>query len=150
MRPFRIAVPEAEAARYAFGYRENQAVRVNPGVLDAEAYGAKSTVTDMTHFLAAHLGTAPIAPDLAAALARTRVAAYDTASYAQGLIWEEYDWPVDPAALETGNGSAMALEPQPMTPRATPLTEAGFLNRTNTASSPPRVSGTIVCPPSMR
>ncbi|SDL43215.1 serine hydrolase [Paracoccus chinensis] len=68
-----IDVPEAEMGRYAFGYSrtDDTPVRVNPGLLDAEAYGIKSSVTDMTRFLDAHLGNLALADGMTAALART-------------------------------------------------------------------------------
>lgn len=123
------AVPEAAQGRYAFGYSRNddRPIRVNPGFLDAEAYGIRSSVTDMLRFLDAHLDERAVAPDLAAALARTRVAAFDTAYFAQAMIWEGYPWPVDPAQLAAGNGPDMAMKPQPMTPRAPVMLDGSVL-----------------------
>ena len=41
---------------YAFGYnQENQPIRVNPGPLDAPAYGVKSTLPDMLSFINANI-----------------------------------------------------------------------------------------------
>jgi beta-lactamase class C len=43
-----IRVPAGAQADYAWGYNQaNKAVRVNPGVFDAEAYGVKSSAADM-------------------------------------------------------------------------------------------------------
>ena len=43
-----IKVPNEKMADYAFGYNAaGEAIRVNPGILDAEAYGIKSTISDM-------------------------------------------------------------------------------------------------------
>lgn len=112
-----VDVPDAEMARYAFGYSrtDDSPIRVNPGMLDAEAYGIKSSVTDMTRFLDAHLGNLTLEGEITAALARTRRSDYDTAHYAQAMIWEGYPWPVDAAALAAGNSPDMAMSPQPMT-----------------------------------
>ncbi|MDB6452714.1 class C beta-lactamase [Falsirhodobacter sp. 20TX0035] len=125
-----VTVPEEAMDRYAFGYsRTGAPVRVNPGMLDAEAYGIRSTVTDMTRFLDAHLGNLDLPEPVDAALARTRVAGYDTAHFAQGMIWEGYPWPVDPAQLAAGNAPEMALTPQPLT-RHDPQALQGLLNKT--------------------
>lgn len=128
-----IDVPEAEMARYAFGYSrtDDSPVRVNPGMLDAEAYGIKSSVTDMTRFLDAHLGNLSLEGETRAALARTRLSEYETAHYAQAMIWEGYSWPVDASELAAGNSSDMAMSPQPMTKVDTrQLDGSVFLNKT--------------------
>ena len=111
-----IDVPEAAMGRYAFGYSrtDDSPVRVNPGMLDAEAYGIKSSVTDMTRFLDAHLGNLALADEMTAALARTRVSEFETAHYAQAMIWEGYPWPVDASKLGAGNSAEMAMTPQPV------------------------------------
>jgi beta-lactamase class C len=128
-----VRVPESRMADYAMGTtRDGRPTRMNPGFLVEEAYGVKSTVLDMTRFLAEQLGTVKIDPGLAAALARTRTAYADTAYYAQAMIWEGYPWPVERATLEAGNSLDMALKPQPITPRTPPAVPAGdmFWNKT--------------------
>lgn len=128
-----INVPEAAMERYAFGYArtDDSPVRVNPGMLDAEAYGIKSTVTDMTRFLDAHLGNLALGDEMTAALARTRLSEFETAHYAQAMIWEGYPWPLEAGELAAGNSADMAMTPQPVThhaPRA--LDGEVFLNKT--------------------
>ena len=128
-----VRVPEARMADYAMGTtRDGRPARVNPAFLGEEAYGVKSTVIDMTRFLAEELGTVTVDPGLAAALARTRTAYADTAYYAQAMIWEGYAWPVERATLEAGNSLDMALKPQPITPRTPPAVPEGamFWNKT--------------------
>lgn len=131
-----IDVPDRRMADYAFGHTrdDGQPVRVAPGLLDAEAYGIKSSVTDMTRFLAAHLGDPSPGAQIAAALARTRVAGFETAHYAQAMIWEGYPWPVGDARLEVGNATDMALSPQPMTP-VVPRTLEGAVLLTKTGAT---------------
>ncbi|CAM3063284.1 class C beta-lactamase [Paracoccus nototheniae] len=128
-----VTVPDHATDRYALGYRvdDDSPVRVNPGLLDAEAYGIKSSVADMTRFLEAHLGDPDLPDEMTKALAKTRVARHDSAHFAQGLVWEAYPWPVDPARLAAGNAPPMALEPQPVTPHD-PVALAGpvLLNKT--------------------
>ncbi|WP_435165181.1 class C beta-lactamase [Falsirhodobacter sp. 1013] len=127
-----VTVPDDAMGRYAFGYSKTGApIRVSPGMLDTEAYGLKSSVTDMTRFLDAHLGNLDLAEEMEAALSRTRLSEYDTAHFAQAMIWEGYPWPVDPAQLAAGNAPDMVMKPQPVTrhdPRA--LEGAVFLNKT--------------------
>ena len=132
-----VRVPEERMADYAMGTnRDGRPTRMNSGFLVEEAYGIRSTVIDITRFLAAELGTVSVDPSLATALARTRTAYADTAWYAQAMIWEGYAWPVDPAALEAGNSLDMALKPQPMTPRTPPAEPQGdmFWNKTGSTS----------------
>lgn len=128
-----VDVPDAAMGRYAFGYSRtgDDPVRVNPGMLDAEAYGHKSSVADMTRFLDAHLGNLALDAETAAALARTRMSAYETAHYAQAMIWEAYPWPVTASALAAGNAPEMVMSPQPMTHGpAQELDGSVFFNKT--------------------
>lgn len=128
-----ITVPEIAMGHYAFGYSrtDDSPVRVNPGMLDAEAYGIKSSVTDMTRFLDAHLGNLALDDEMTAALAKTRMSEFDTAHYTQAMIWEGYPWPVDASELTAGNSADMSMTPQPMTRRASKaLDGAVFLNKT--------------------
>jgi len=65
-----IHVPPQAMDAYAWGHdKENRRIRVNPGVFDAEAYGAKSTASDLLRFVQANLRPATLAPAL-----RTEVA----------------------------------------------------------------------------
>ena len=132
-----IDVPTDRMAHYAFGYSrtDDSPIRVNPGMLDAEAYGIKSTVVDMTRFLDAHLGNIALEDEMTAALARTRLAEYETAHFAQAMVWEGYPWPVDASDLAAGNASEMALSPQPMTKvQARQLDGSVFLNKTGSTN----------------
>lgn len=132
-----VTVPDAAMGRYAFGYSrtDDSPIRVDPGMLDAEAYGIKSSITDMIYFLDAQLGNLALDDEMNAALARTRVSEYDTAHYAQAMIWEGYPWPVDAAQLAAGNSADMVLQPQPITHHAaTDLDGAVFLNKTGSTN----------------
>lgn len=132
-----VTVPDASVSRYAFGYSrtDDSPIRVNPGMLDAEAYGIKSSVADMTRFLDAHLGNLTLDDEMAAALARTRVSEFDTAHYAQAMIWEGYPWPVDASVLAAGNAPHMALKPQLMAHHAEKILEGPvFLNKTGSTN----------------
>lgn len=128
-----LKVPDDRMPLYATGTtKDGRPARVSPGILDAEAYGVKSTVEDMTLFLSEHLGTTPVDPTTASILKRTRAVFADTTHFAQAMVWEGYDWPVARAAVEAGNAPAMALQPQPVTRRDQPedLDATTFWNKT--------------------
>ena len=117
-----IAVPQDAADRYAYGYsKDNRPIRVNPGVLDDEAYGVKTTIRDMTHLMALNLDQQGLAPDLAAAIRQTHTGYFTTAYYTQDMVWEQYPWPVKAKQLTDGNSNQMSLESQPVKALKTPL-----------------------------
>lgn len=128
-----ISVPETAADRYAFGYtKDNRPIRVNPGVLDEEAYGIKSTPRDMLHMLELNLDQAALAPDLATAIRKTHTGYFETASFTQDMIWEQYPWPVKLDRLLAGNAPEMVMNSQPVKQLAKPLgpQNAVLLNKT--------------------
>jgi len=132
-----IDVPAAAKARYAMGYnRANKPVRVTPSLLDAEAYGVKSSARDMLRFLDAHLGTVEVPAELSRALALTRTGYFETASYVQDMVWEQYPWPVGLDRLLAGNSMDMALKSQPITRLAPPLAPQRdvFINKTGSTA----------------
>ncbi|ASV86503.1 beta-lactamase family protein [Ochrobactrum quorumnocens] len=108
-----ITVSNEAIADYAYGYdKTDQAIRVNPGVLDAEAYGIKSTARDMLTFLDAQLGQREVPADIKTAIARTHEGQFRTAYFTQDMIWEQYEWPVDEKKLISGNAPDFILNPQ--------------------------------------
>lgn len=108
-------VPETAFPQYAFGYSrdDDSAVRVNPGMLDAEAYGLKSDLRDMLRFLRINLDEGQIAPELRDAVAQTHAGQTRTAHFDQAMIWERYPWPVARDRLLAGNAPEMVIESQP-------------------------------------
>lgn len=133
-----INVPEKAMSAYAFGYdREtDEAIRVTPGVLDAEAYGVKSSARDMLRLLDAQLGNATISPELAAAIHRTQAGQFKTSVFTQGMIWEQYPWPVNLETIISGNGYDFILHPQPVeriTPAPSPQKRV-ILNKTGSTN----------------
>jgi len=132
-----IAVPPDAMDRYAFGYaKANKPVRVGPGVLDDEAYGIKTTARDMVQLLELNLRPDTLAPELAAAIEKTHTGYFDTASYTQDMIWEQYAWPVALKQLLDGNSAKMSLESQPVKKRAKPLApqKAVLMNKTGSTN----------------
>lgn len=116
-----VKVPDAKLADYAFGYNAaGEAVRVTPGVLDAEAYGIKSTAADMVRYIEANVGTAQVSPAMSQALANTRTGYYQSGPLTQGLGWEMYPYPVTLDTLLAGNATEMILNPMPIQPIDSP------------------------------
>ncbi|SFJ11306.1 beta-lactamase class C [Pseudomonas argentinensis] len=110
-----IQVPAAQMPRYAYGYarQTNKAIRVSPGMLDAEAYGLKSNIDDMLRFVDINLGSTAVPEPLAAAIAATHQGVTRTAPFTQAMIWERYPWPLAPERLLAGNAPSMAMQAQP-------------------------------------
>jgi beta-lactamase class C len=132
-----IAVPADAMDRYAFGYaKANKPVRVGPGVLDDEAYGIKTTARDMMQLLELNSKPDALAPELAAAIEKTHTGYFDTASYTQDMIWEQYAWPVALKQLLDGNSAKMSLESQPVKRREKPLPpqRAVLMNKTGSTN----------------
>ncbi len=133
-----VNVPEEDMDRYAYGYdrKTDLPIRVNPGVLDDEAYGVKSSARDMMRFLDLNLGHAEASGDLSSALERTRQGLARTDAYVQNMIWEQYPWPVSMEQMIKGNSYAYILKPQPMEKLDPPLPpqENVILNKTGSTN----------------
>lgn len=116
-------VPLTQTEHYAMGEdREGKPTRVSPGLLDDQAYGIKTTVTDLARFVQANLGLLELDEALQGAIYATRRGYYQVGEMTQGLVWEEYPLPVTLATLRSGNGYDMILEPN-VTKAITPPTE---------------------------
>ncbi len=121
-------VPEAQQAHYAYGYsKDDEPIRVNPGMLDAQAYGLKSTAADVLTLVEANMDGAGLNEPLSQALAATRTGYVEVGNMTQGLGWESYAYPVALDQLLAGNSLEMILQPNPanrMTPPLAPRQEA--------------------------
>jgi beta-lactamase class C len=117
-----LEVPPGELGRYAQGYsKTNEPIRMSPGVFDAEAYGARSTVRDMLRWVAANLGQADLDGDVQKAIRATHTGYYRVGPMIQDLIWEQYSYPVDLADLLTGNSAEISYQPNPVVAITPPL-----------------------------
>jgi len=131
-----IDVPARAMPQYAFGYdrKTDAPIRVTPGVLDDEAYGVKSSATDMLRVLDAALGHGGLPSDLRAALSRTQEGQFQTAKFTQAMIWETYPRPADLTTMIEGNALDFILNPQPMNPaKGTPQRDV-ILNKTGSTN----------------
>ena len=106
-----LTVPADKMGGYAQGYnKQDEPVRLNPGVLGNEAYGVKTTARDLIHFTELSLGQGDASPTIRQALADTRVGYYRIGPVIQDLIWEQYPYPVELKSLLVGNSDKMAYE----------------------------------------
>ncbi len=107
-----IDVPADRMPRYAQGYnRADEPVRVNPGVLGAQAYGIKATVADMVRFTEANIDPSGLTPQLRTAVADTHIGRIAAGKLVQGLGWEQYAKSVSLEQLLAGNSAGMANGP---------------------------------------
>jgi beta-lactamase class C len=112
-----LRVPQARASDYAWGYANGDtAVRVTPGVFDAQAYGIKTTAGDLIRFVELNMDGATIRDAaLRRALSATHTGYFQSGGMTQALGWERYAWPVALEDLLAGNAARMVLEAQPVT-----------------------------------
>lgn len=114
MRHAFLRVPTSHLGAYAWGYNKaNQPIRVNPGVFDAQTYGAKCTAEDLLAFLEANIDPSPLEPALRQAVEATHAGHFRVGPMVQGLGWERYPFPVSLARLQEGNARQMLFQPNP-------------------------------------
>jgi beta-lactamase class C len=120
-----IRVPEAEMVRYAWGTNKNgKAVRVTPAVLDAEAYGVKTSAADLIRFVEANIRPETLEPALRQAVEGTHVGYFKVGEMVQGLGWEQYPYPVALEQLLAGNSATVSMKPNAATPLTPPRAPA--------------------------
>ena len=127
-----IHVPESQMENYAWGYKNDQAMRVSAGMFDAEAYGVKSSSADMLKFIEAQLNPQQLKQPMRKTIENTHVGYFKVGAMTQGLGWEQYTYPVSLATLLQGNSSKMALESHTVTPIKQPklASAATWFNKT--------------------
>ncbi|MFO2464354.1 beta-lactamase [Pseudomonas sp. 15FMM2] len=126
-------VPKTQMGLYAQGYdKQDKPVRVEPGALDGEAYGVKSSPADLIHYVAMNINPTGLEKPLQQAIAATHTGYYRVGNTTQGLGWEMYEYPVKLDDLLAGNSTPMAMEPHKvdwLTP-ARPLGANTLINKT--------------------
>lgn len=128
-----VTVPASEQANYAWGYRDGKAVHVSPGMLDAEAYGVKTSIVDMAGWLQANIQPDHIQnPSLKKGVAIAQSRYWQVGEMYQGLGWEMLNWPVTSRILEQGADNQYALaarDAKALTP-AQPPVRASWVHKT--------------------
>ncbi len=127
-----IHVPESQMENYAWGYKNDQAMRVSAGMFDAEAYGVKSSSADILKFIDAQLNPQQLKQPMRKTIENTHVGYFKVGALTKGLGWEQYTYPVSLATLLQGNSSKMALESHTVTPIKQPklASAATLFNKT--------------------
>lgn len=111
-----VNVPKTQMQNYAFGYnQENQPIRVNPGPLDAPAYGVKSTLPDMLSFINANLNPLKYPKDIQRAINETHKGFYQVGTMYQALGWEEFSYPAPLQTLLDSNSEQIVMKPNKVT-----------------------------------
>ena len=132
-----LTIPPTEQDHYAQGYtRKDIPARVSPGVLAHEAYGVKTTASDLARFVQANMGLSSVPPDMQAAIEQTHVGYFEAGPMTQDLIWEQYRPPVTLDALLAGNSTEMALSPNTVVaidPPLAPQSDA-WINKTGSTN----------------
>ncbi|KJZ34432.1 beta-lactamase/D-alanine carboxypeptidase [Pseudomonas fluorescens] len=106
-----LNVPKNQMGLYALGYnKDDKPVRLEPGALDSEAYGVKTSASDLLRFVEANMKPAGLEKPLQQAIATTHTGYYTVGNMTQGLAWEFYPYPVTLDRLLAGNSTEMAME----------------------------------------
>jgi beta-lactamase class C len=106
-----LKVPPTQMSLYAQGYsKDDKPVRVGPGALDSEAYGVKTSASDLIGFVEANMRPGTLEKPLQQAIALTHTGYYSVGDMTQGLGWELYKYPVTLDRLLAGNSTQMAME----------------------------------------
>lgn len=129
-------VPKAKMADYAQGYkRTGEPARVTPAILSSEAYGVRSTATDMIRFVSANMGLEKLDGKIQQAVTNTHTGYFSVGAMMQDMVWEQYAYP---AALKTltelNSGALLKTVPvseisPPMKPR-----QDVFINKTGSTN----------------
>lgn len=123
-----IEVPGALQDHYSWGVSaQTDRARVSPGPLDAQAYGVKTTVRDLTRFVASWLK-----PEISDSLMETLRPRYSVGRVMQqGLGWEGVVGSELQDSARSANSNAIAYESRSIEP---PVGEACVLNKTGSTS----------------
>jgi beta-lactamase class C len=104
-------VPQDWMGDYASGYsKDDTPIRVAPGILDSQAYGVKTTASDMIRFVEANMNGLGLDATLRRAVAATHTGYFKVGDMIQALGWEMYAYPTSLDPLLAGNSAQMAFQ----------------------------------------
>jgi len=128
MRNTFLNVPSARTKHYAQGY--------TAGMLWSEAYGVRTTASDMLRFVKVNMHMLDIDPKWQDAITATHTGYYRIGAMTQDLIWEQYHYPVELDQLLSGNSAKMLFEANPATELDPPVQPRGdvLINKTGSTS----------------
>ena len=128
-----LQVPASAQGLYAQGYdADDKPVRVGPGPSADEAYGIKTSASDLLRYVRLHMQPQGLPPALVKATAITQQGYFQVGGMTQGLGWERYPYPVTLSTLIDGNSPRLIREPQATTrlQPALPALPAAWYNKT--------------------
>lgn len=131
-----IDVPKLRMADYAQGYKRNgDPARMTSASLSSEAYGVKSTASDMIRFVDANMGLVKLDETFQRAITNTHREYFDVGAMTQGLIWEQYSYPTTLTTLMDNNSSAMlkTIPVKQLTPATEPRDDQ-WINKTGSTN----------------
>ncbi|MBD5655160.1 MAG: beta-lactamase [Candidatus Eremiobacteraeota bacterium] len=106
-----LTVTAAQSGHYAQGYTDaGRPKRMIPGPLAAEAYGIRTTASDMLRFIDANLDSSAIDDMLRRAIVNTHAGYYRIGTMTQDLVWEQYRYPIPLSELLRGNSDHVLFE----------------------------------------
>ena len=111
-----VHVPEQALPDYAWGHRDDRQVRMQPGPLAEPTYGIRTTASDVLRFVQANIDPAALNPHWRRAVEATHVGYFRSGPLIQGLVWEQYPYPVSREWLLGGNSEEMIFDVQPVQP----------------------------------
>ncbi len=129
-------VPKAKMADYAQGYkRTGEPASMTPAILSSEAYGVRSTATDMIRFVNANMGLEKLDGKLQQAIANTHTGYFSVGAMTQDMIWEQYAYPAALKTLIETNSGAL-LKTVPVSEISPPMKPRGdvFINKTGSTN----------------
>jgi beta-lactamase class C len=150
-----LTVPADQLSRYAQGYTDTGTPRrMAPGPLAAEAYGVRTTASDVLHFVDANMNLVDPDDTLRRAIVNTRTGYYRIGAMTQDLIWEQLRYPASlPTLLETNSDRMISEENAAVQiePPSPPMNDV-VLNKTGSTSGfaayvvfiPQRKTGVVV------
>jgi len=132
-----LKVPLTQMALYAQGYaKDDKPVRLGVGALASEAYGVKTSASDLLRYVEANMKPTGLEAPMQQAIATTHTGYYKVGEMTQGLGWEFYNYPVSLDTLLAGNSAQMAYEPNKVQwlnpPQAQPV--SALFNKTGSTS----------------
>jgi beta-lactamase class C len=132
-----LTIPQAERGNYAEGYADDGTpTRMGSSVIAPEAYGIRTSVGDLTRWVAANIGLLKLDSDIEHAVVATHTGYYRLGAMTQDLIWEQYRYPVALSDLVEGNSSKISQHPNPVeaiTPPLAPQSDV-LINKTGSTN----------------
>ncbi|MCE1017158.1 beta-lactamase [Pseudomonas monteilii] len=132
-----LHIPASAQGLYAQGYdAAEKPVRVRPGPYADEAYGIKSSASDLLRYVRLHMQPEGLPATLVKAIDITQQGYFQVGAMTQGLGWERYPYPATLATLVDGNSPRLIREPQATTrlQPALPAQPAAWYNKTGSTN----------------